>query len=61
MFLDHFNVLMSKINLNKKNIILIYFKIKNILKSNHFHNIKYYFNLKFWLNKILSQKFLNLI
>jgi hypothetical protein len=41
MFLDHFNVLMLKIILKKlKNIILKYFKIKNILKNNR--------NLKFW-------------
>jgi hypothetical protein len=36
MFLDRFDVLMSKIFLknNKKNIILIYFRVKNTLKNN---------------------------
>jgi hypothetical protein len=38
MFSDYFNTLISKtIFKNKKNIILILFEIKNILKSNHNH------------------------
>ena len=41
-FLDHFYVLMWKINLkNKKNIILIYFLIKNILKNKPQLHYKY--------------------
>jgi hypothetical protein len=37
-FSSRFNVLMSKLILkNKKNIILIYFQIKNILKNNRYH------------------------
>jgi hypothetical protein len=32
-----FDILMSKM---KKNIILLYFQAKNILKSNHYHNVK---------------------
>jgi hypothetical protein len=34
MFSDHFDVLI--LNIILKNIILIYFKIKNILKNNHY-------------------------
>jgi hypothetical protein len=35
-FLDYFDTLISKIILkNKKNIILIYFRVKNTLKNNH--------------------------
>jgi len=38
MFLDYFDVLMSKIIfLKKKKIILIYFRVKNTLKSNRNH------------------------
>jgi hypothetical protein len=38
MFLDYFNMLISKIIFFfKKNIILIYFKIKNTLKNNCYH------------------------
>jgi hypothetical protein len=38
MFLDCFDELTSKIIFkNKKNIILIYFKIKNILKNNSYY------------------------
>jgi hypothetical protein len=33
-------VLNSKINLkNKKNIILMYFKVKDILKNKYYHNV----------------------
>jgi hypothetical protein len=43
MFLNHFDVLMSKIIFkNKKNIILIYFWVKKKLKNNHKHTPKYY-------------------
>ena len=38
-FLDHFDALMSKII--KKNTILIYFRVKSILKSNRNHNLKH--------------------
>jgi hypothetical protein len=42
MFLDHFDVLMSKIIFFlKKNIILMYFEIKSILKNNRGYNPKY--------------------
>jgi hypothetical protein len=41
-FIDHFNIMMSKIILkNKKYIILIYFKMKNTLKSNRNHTFKH--------------------
>jgi len=44
MFLNHFDALMSKIKLkNKKNIILIYFQIKNTLKNNFYRNLKLFF------------------
>jgi len=36
-FLDHFDALISKIIFFKKNIILIYFLMKNTLKSNYNH------------------------
>jgi hypothetical protein len=39
-FSDHFDVLMSKIILKKqKNIMLMYFQVKNTLKSNRNHTI----------------------
>jgi len=42
MFSDHFDVHQSKmIFKNKKNIILIYFQIKNTLKNNHNYTFKY--------------------
>jgi hypothetical protein len=42
MFLYHFNILIPKIIFKKiKKIILIYFKIKNILKNNHSYIFKY--------------------
>ena len=42
MFSDYFDVLMSKkIFKNKKNIILICFRIKNTLKSNRYRILKY--------------------
>jgi hypothetical protein len=45
MILDCFDVLMSKINLkNKKNIIMIHLKKKNILKNNNYHILKYYYD-----------------
>jgi len=46
MILNRFNMFMSKINFkNKKNIILIYFKIKNTLKYNNYHNFKHYLSV----------------
>jgi hypothetical protein len=43
MFLDSFDVLMLKINLKKlKNIILIYFQIKNTLKISFFLSTEFY-------------------
>ena len=45
MILDCFDVLMSKINLkNKKKIIMIHLKKKNILKNNNYHILKYYYD-----------------
>ena len=41
MFLDHFDVLMSKIIFFFKNIILMCFEIKSILKNNRCYNPKY--------------------
>ena len=43
-FSYYFNILISKIIFlkNKKNIILIYFKIKNTLKNNNNYNSKYF-------------------
>jgi hypothetical protein len=40
MFLDHFDVLMSKNNFKKikKYIILMCFRMKNTLKSNNYHS-----------------------
>jgi putative ribosome biogenesis GTPase RsgA len=38
-FLNYFDVLMSKIHF-KKNIILIYFQTKNTLKNNRYYKIK---------------------
>jgi hypothetical protein len=35
MILNHFNTIISKIIFKNKNIILIYFQIKNILKYNY--------------------------
>jgi hypothetical protein len=41
-FLDYFYALISKIIFkNKKNIILIYFWVKNILKNNRNHTLKH--------------------
>jgi len=40
-FLDCFDVLMSKINLYKKNIILMHFQAKNTLKNNLYHTLKH--------------------
>jgi hypothetical protein len=41
-----FDVLMSKINIKKiKNIILIHFKIKNILKNNFNYAIKHFLSI----------------
>jgi hypothetical protein len=35
-----------KINFkNKKNIILIYFQVKNILKNNRYYNFKHYIKI----------------
>ena len=47
MFLNYFKMLILKIIFFKKNIILIYFKIKNILKNNHHHFFKQNFKLIF--------------
>jgi hypothetical protein len=42
MFLDHFDALISKIIFkNKKNIILIYFRVKSTLKNNRNHISKH--------------------
>jgi hypothetical protein len=42
MFLNHFDVLISKNNFFfKKYIILMYFKIKNILKNYHYYTSKH--------------------
>jgi hypothetical protein len=41
MFSNHFNMLISKIIFLIKNIILIYFKIKNTLKNNRYHTFKH--------------------
>jgi len=48
MILNYFNVLILKINF-KKNIILIHFRYKNILKNNRYYNIKHYLNVFFLL------------
>jgi hypothetical protein len=42
-FLDHFDVLMSKIIFKKLKIyiILMHFRVKNTLKNNRYHNSKY--------------------
>ena len=42
-FLDHFDILMSKIIFKKlkKYIILIHFRVKITLKNNRYHNSKY--------------------
>jgi hypothetical protein len=41
-FLDRFDVMMSKIIFKKwKNIIDMYFGMKNYLKSNHYHTVKH--------------------
>ena len=40
-FSNHFDILMSKIIFKKlKNIIDMYFNMKNYLKSNHNHTVK---------------------
>ena len=45
-FLNHFNVLISKIIFKKwKNIIDMYFSTKSYLKSNHYHTAKHARNL----------------
>ena len=45
-FLDRFDVLISKIIFKKwKNIINMYFSMKNYLKSNHYHTAKHVLNL----------------
>ena len=42
MFSNHFNVLMSKIIfLKNKIIILMYFRMKNTLKTNSYHTLKH--------------------
>jgi len=41
MFINYFDVLMSKIIFFKKKIILMCFKMKNTLKSNCYHTLKY--------------------
>jgi hypothetical protein len=41
LFLDHFDMLILKINLRKiKKIILMHFQTKNTLKNNCYHNVK---------------------
>jgi hypothetical protein len=55
-FLDNFDVLISKIIFkNKKNIILICFKIKNTLKNNHYYIFKYLFKLIIQVNKTWTE------
>jgi hypothetical protein len=44
-FLDHFNVLMSKIIFLKFFIILLYFEIKNILKNYRYHTLEHPFHV----------------
>jgi hypothetical protein len=44
MFLDWYSNVKNNFLKNKKNIILIYFQVKNTLKNNHYHTKKYYFN-----------------
>ena len=41
MFSDIFNVLIKKYFKKTKKIILIYFQVKNTLKNNYHHNLKY--------------------
>jgi len=48
MFLDHFNTL-KIIFKNKKNIILIYFRVKNNLKNNHNHTFKHIFSIRVYI------------
>jgi hypothetical protein len=49
-FLDYFNVLILKKNLkNKKNIILIYFKIKN----NNYQTFKHQFKIDYLIYLLL--------
>jgi hypothetical protein len=44
-FLDCFNILISKIIFKIKNIILLYFKDKNTLKNKYYYTLEYSFNL----------------
>jgi len=54
-FSNYFDVLMSKIIFFKKNIICMYFSIKNYLKSNCTHTAKYtHFIANHLLNKIIN-------
>jgi len=55
--LNHFNVLILKIVLkNKKNIILIHFNTKNILKNNYKHLPKHTFMVIISFNLQLNYK-----
>jgi hypothetical protein len=55
-FSDNFDVLILKIIFkNKKNIILMCFKIKNTLKNNCYYIFKYYFKLITQVNKTWTE------
>jgi len=54
-FLDRFNILISKIIL--KNIILIYFQTKSTLKNNNNHTFKYPKNIVDKIDKTISVEF----
>jgi hypothetical protein len=55
-FSDNFDVLILKIIFkNKKNIILIYFEIKNTLKNNRYYIFKYPFKLITQVNKTWTE------
>jgi len=47
-FLDYFNILISKINFKNKNknIISIHFQVKNTLKNKCYHNTKHALSIK---------------
>jgi hypothetical protein len=53
MFLDYFDVLVSKI-IFFLNIILIYFWVKNILKNNYYHTFKYIVKDEFKQSALIS-------
>ena len=64
-YFDYFDVLMSKIILKYiKNIILIYFRMKNTFKNNRYYTSKYSYSrskqLIFQYVQTLACKFLNI-